>query len=235
MRDLLVSPLGYHYSLLSVIDPDCTIGLRSQVFPFCEIGSGTTIGKDCVIGHGTVIHPNAAIGDRTKIWQHCQVQSGGVIGSDCTIGHNCVISGRSTVGNGVTLESNIDVWPDVSIDDDVFVGPSAVFTNDLSPRAFAKKGKVYIPTQVKRGASIGANATIICGITIGRYAAIAAGAIVTRDVPDYGFLVGSPGKLRGYVCSCNQWGRLSFQGNEATCPSCKRAYVQTPIGVHPKE
>lgn len=175
-------------------------------------------------------HPSAeidegtTIGEGTKVWHHCQVHKGAVVGRNCSIGHNCTVFRDATVGDGSTLEANIDVWPMVTIGEDVFVGPSAVFTNDRTPRAFAKKHGVWVPTFVQRGASIGANATIVCGTTIGEYAGIAAGALVTKDVPPHALMIGVPARQAGWICLCNQWGRLSFVDGKACCASCNARY-----------
>ncbi len=179
------------------------------------------------------VHPSATvaegakIGKGTKIWHHCQIQSGAQIGENCVIGHNCFVGGQAKLGNGVKLECNIDVWDLVTLEDYVFVGPSAVFTNDINPRAKYPKKKYpqfgkWIPTLVKEGASIGANATIVCGNTIGRYAMIGAGAVVTRDVPDYAIVAGVPAKVIGWICECG--GKLKFKNNKAKCPKCERQY-----------
>lgn len=175
----------------------------------------------------TCIEEGAVIGEGTKIWHNAQVQNGAVIGSNCVIGHNCFVGRRARLGNGVKLESNIDVWDLVTLDDYVFVGPSAVFTNDLNPRArfpklqYPEYGK-WLPTHIKNDASIGANATIVCGITIGTAAMIGAGAVVTKDVPDYAIIIGIPGKINGWICVCGR--RLSFSENESLCAACTRRY-----------
>lgn len=170
------------------------------------------------------VHAEATIGEGTRIWHHCQVHKDAAIGHNCSIGHNCTVFRDAIVGNGSTLESNVDVWPLVTIMDDVFVGPSVVFTNDLTPRAFAKKNGVWVPTLVRRGASIGANATIVCGITIGEYAGIAAGALVTKDVPPHALMVGVPARHIAWICACNQWTRLAFDAEEARCAHCNSTY-----------
>ncbi len=185
---------------------------------------------------GVFIHPtatvadNAKIGKGTKIWNMCQIQPGAQIGEQCMIGHNCYIDTRARLGNGVKLESNIDVWDLITLEDYVFVGPSAVFTNDLNPRAkypkrlYPKYGE-WLPIYVKEGASIGANATIVCGITIGRHAFIGAGAVVRRDVPDYAIVVGVPAMVVGWMCECGN--RLQFEVSIAHCDKCSRQYEKT--------
>lgn len=174
------------------------------------------------------VHPEASVGAGTKVWHHGQIGKGAVVGERCIIGHNCVVFGGAVVGNGVVLESNIDVWPLVTLEDDVFVGPSVVFTNDLTPRAFHKKGGTWVPTRVARGASIGANATIICGITIGEYAAVGAGSVVTKDVKPFELVVGSPARRVRWICKCNQWTPLGFTTLISVCHDCKRTYRYDP-------
>ena len=179
-----------------------------------------------------MVAPGAVIGRGTRIYAFSQVLSGAVIGEGCTIGAKCIVYGNASLGNGVVLESSIDVWPEVHIGDDVFVGPSVVFTNDLTPRAFQKKGGVFVPTHVENGASIGANATIVCGIRIGQYAGIGAGAVVRKNVPAHALVVGTFGKRIGWICLCNQWGRLQFdEMGTALCPHCRRLYAQYDSGV----
>ena len=178
--------------------------------------------------HKTVeIQKGAKIGKGTKIWQNSQVLKGAKIGKDCVIGHNCFIGSKAKLGNGVKLESNIDVWDLITLDDYVFVGPSAVFTNDPNPRAKYPKAKFpqygkWLPTLVKKGASIGANATIICGNIIGRWAFIGAGAVVTKDIPDYAIAVGVPAKVSGWICECGN--KLEFKKEKTTCKICNRKY-----------
>lgn len=184
--------------------------------------------RDNVFVHPTAsVDKDARIGAGTKIWHNSQVLTGAQIGENCVIGHNCFVGSRAQLGNGVKLETNIDVWDLVTLEDHVFVGPSAVFTNDLNPRSKYPKKKYpqygkWIPTRVKQGASIGANATIVCGITIGKHAMIGAGAVVTRDVPDYAIVVGAPAKVIGWMCECG--GKITFKGEASTCPQCDRKY-----------
>lgn len=145
----------------------------------------------------------AIIGDRTKIWNLAQVREKAIIGTDCVISKNVYIDTEVIIGNNVKIQNNVNVYHGVIIEDDVFCGPSMTFTNDMFPRAFNNDWKIT-KTLVKRGASIGANATIICGITIGEYALIGSGTVVTKDVPDYALVVGNPGHIIGYVCKCGQ-------------------------------
>ena len=152
------------------------------------------------VHESSYIDENVEIGDGTKIWYFCHVQSGAKIGERCSLGQNVNVSNNVKIGNGVKIQNNVAVYEGVEIEDDVFCGPSCVFTNDLTPRAKYPKGhENYKKTLIKRGASIGANATIVCGHTIGKYAMIAAGAVVTKDVPDYALVAGIPAKVIGKV------------------------------------
>ncbi len=180
------------------------------------------------------ILPQAKIGSGTKIWHNSQVLAGAEIGKNCIIGHNCFIGSRAKLGNGVKLESNIDVWDLVTLEDNVFIGPSAVFTNDLNPRAKYPKKKYpkygqWLPTLIKEGATIGANATIVCGITIGKNAFIGAGAVVTKDIPDYALVIGIPAKQIGWICECGN--KLKFKHNKACCKICKRKYKKNKTTI----
>ncbi len=175
------------------------------------------------------VHPTAVIdepcevGEGTKIWHFTHVMSGAKIGKHCVIGQNCFIGKRAVIGNHVHIQNNVSVYDLVTLEDYVFCGPSCVFTNDINPRSKYPKGGRWIPTLVKEGASIGANATILCGITIGKHAFIGAGAVVTREVPDYAIVVGVPAKITGWMCECGE--KLYFKDNkEAVCKRCGRKY-----------
>jgi UDP-2-acetamido-3-amino-2,3-dideoxy-glucuronate N-acetyltransferase len=189
--------------------------------------------------HKTVeIEEGAQIGEGTTIWNNSQVKKRAIIGERCTIGHNCFIDNGAKLGNGIKLESNIDVWEGVTLKDFVFVGPSVVFTNDFNPRAkYPKKeypeyGK-WKPTLVKEGTTIGANATIVCGVTLGKHSFIGAGAVVIEDVPDYGLVVGNPAKKIGWMCECGN--RIEFEDGKGVCETCKRKYLKKDNRVKLKE
>ena len=145
-----------------------------------------------------VIDRGAKIGDNVKIWHNTHITSDAQIGNNCTIGQNCYIAG--IIGNGCHIQNNVSIFKGVFLEDDVFVGPSAVFTNVLTPRAFINRKNELRPTLIKKGASIGAGAVIICGNIIGRYALVGAGAVVTKDVPEYALAYGNPARVRGMVC-----------------------------------
>lgn len=152
------------------------------------------------VHESSYIDDNVTIGNGTKIWHFCHIQSGAVIGEKCSLGQNVNISNNVHIGNEVKIQNNVSVYEGVEIEDGAFLGPSCVFTNDLTPRARYPKGHDnYKKTLVKEGASIGANATVVCGNTIGKYAMIAAGAVVTKDVPDYALCMGVPARVCGMV------------------------------------
>ncbi len=167
------------------------------------------------------------IGEETRIWHFSHIMRDCVIGERCNIGQNVVISPRCIIGDNVKIQNNVSVYTGVVLEDDVFCGPSAVFTNVINPRSHVPRKDEYRQTVVKQGSSIGANATIVCGITLGRYCFIGAGAVVTRDVPDYGLCYGNPARLRGWVCGCGDNLNLgiSAEGVETIeCQSCGLRY-----------
>lgn len=168
-----------------------------------------------------VIDPGCEIGEGTKIWHFSHIMAGSHIGKNCNIGQNVVICPAVKIGNRVKIQNNVSVYTGVELEDDVFCGPSMVFTNVINPRSHIERKDEYRRTLVKQGASIGANATIVCGATLGRYSFVAAGAVVTHDVPDYGLVMGVPASLSGWVCACGV--RLSGIG-EVTCAACGRDY-----------
>jgi UDP-2-acetamido-3-amino-2,3-dideoxy-glucuronate N-acetyltransferase len=147
----------------------------------------------------TVIDEGATIGKDTKIWHFSHISSGAIIGQNCTIGQNVFVAPKAVLGNNVKVQNSVSIYTGVICEDDVFLGPGCVFTNVINPRSFISRKDEFRPTLVKRGVTIGANATIICGVTIGEYALIGAGAVVTKDVPDYALIIGNPGKQIGEV------------------------------------
>lgn len=156
----------------------------------------------CFVHESSYIDEDVEIGEGTKIWHFCHIQTGARIGSNCSFGQNVNISNNVKIGNNVKVQNNVSIYEGVELQDGVFCGPSCVFTNDLTPRAEFPKGREgYKKTLVKHGASIGANATIVCGVTIGEYAMVAAGAVVTKDVPDYTLVAGLPARAIGRVDS----------------------------------
>ena len=157
------------------------------------------------------IDDNVSIGDNTKIWHFSHVLSGTVIGENCSFGQNCVVGPKVTIGNGVKVQNNVSVYEGVECEDDVFLGPSMVFTNIINPRAFIVRREEFKKTLLKKGCSIGANATIICGVTIGEYALIGSGAVVHRDVKPYALIVGVPAHQIGWVSRAGN--TLSFDEN----------------------
>ncbi|MCL1938984.1 MAG: N-acetyltransferase [Candidatus Azobacteroides sp.] len=146
-----------------------------------------------------IIDEGVVIGEGSRIWHFSHIMSGAVVGKNCNIGQNVVIAPRVVLGNNVKVQNNVSVYTGVVCEDDVFLGPSCVFTNVINPRSFIDRKAEFKPTLVKKGASIGANATILCGITIGEYAMIGAGCVLTKDVPAYALVVGNPGKQIGWV------------------------------------
>jgi UDP-2-acetamido-3-amino-2,3-dideoxy-glucuronate N-acetyltransferase len=155
--------------------------------------------KQYFIHESSYADEGAEIGEGTKIWHFCHIMGGAKIGKKCSIGQNVNIGSHAIIGDGVKIQNNVSVYDDVIIEDDVFCGPSCVFTNVINPRAFVERKHEYKKTVVKKGASIGANATIVCGVTIGEYALIGAGSVITKDIPDYSLAYGNPARLRGKV------------------------------------
>jgi UDP-2-acetamido-3-amino-2,3-dideoxy-glucuronate N-acetyltransferase len=172
------------------------------------------------------------IGEGTKIWHFTHVMAGARIGRRCNIGQNVVIAADVVIGDNVKIQNNVSVYTGVILEDDVFCGPSMVFTNVINPRSHVSRKHEYQATLVKRGASLGANATILCGHTIGRSAFIGAGAVVTKDVPDYALVVGNPGRIAGWMCDCGvKLAATPKPPAGVTCKACGARYRQTADGL----
>ena len=170
-----------------------------------------------------VIDPGSSIGEKTKIWHFSHIMPKAVIGKNCNIGQNVVVAPKVTLGNNVKVQNNVSIYTGVICEDDVFLGPSMVFTNVINPRSAVIRRDEYLETQVGKGASIGANATIVCGNPIGKYAFIGAGAVVTKEVQPYALVVGNPAKQIGWISEFGH--RLEFdENNKATCPESNENY-----------
>jgi UDP-2-acetamido-3-amino-2,3-dideoxy-glucuronate N-acetyltransferase len=181
--------------------------------------------ESCYIDDGSVI------GDDTKIWHFSHVMSGARIGARCNIGQNVVISPAVIVGDNVKIQNNVSVYTGVTLENDVFCGPSVVFTNVFNPRSHISRKDEYRPTRVKRGASLGANATIVCGHTVGSYAFVGAGSVVTKDVPDYALVLGNPGRIAGWMCRCGvKLSSVARPPAAAECAACRTHYVADESG-----
>lgn len=181
--------------------------------------------------HATaVVDDGAKVGAGTKIWHFCHVMASAVIGERCVLGQNVFVGANVTIGDNVHIQNNVSVYEGVELEDDVFCGPSMVFTNVFNPRSEIARMDEVRPTLVRRGATIGANATIVCGITIGEYAFIGAGSVVTKNVPPFALLYGNPAVQHGWMCACASQ-KLEFGGsNTAECKACGRRYVLAEEG-----
>ena len=182
--------------------------------------------KEYFVHESSYVDEPCVIGTGTKIWHFSHVMANCRIGAKCNIGQNVVISPDVAIGNNVKIQNNVSVYTGCILEDDVFCGPSMVFTNVVNPRSHVARKDEYRRTLVRRGASLGANCTVVCGTTIGRYAFIGAGSVVTRDVPDYALMFGNPARLRGWMCACGV--KLSFDrdGLPAQCAACGKQYTK---------
>jgi len=173
-----------------------------------------------------VVDAGARIGDATKIWHFAHVMPGARVGRRCSLGQNVFVADGVTIGDGVKIQNNVSVYEGVTLDDDVFCGPSMVFTNVANPRSHVSRKDEYRPTRVGRGATLGANCTVVCGHDVGRYAFVAAGAVVVKDVPDFALVMGVPARVVGFVCACGV--RLDLAPRDApgapTCRACAARY-----------
>ena len=185
------------------------------------------------------VDDNVEIGEGTKIWHFSHIQSGTKIGKNCVFGQNVNVGNDVTIGNNIKVQNNVSIYEGVELEDYVFCGPSMVFTNILDPRCeFPQRGKeFYVKTLIKKGASLGANSTIVCGNTIGKYVFVGAGAVVTKDIPDHALVTGVPSKITGWMCRCGE--KLSLTKDPesietGTCPRCNREYTKNKLTVTEK-
>ncbi|HRH34117.1 MAG TPA: acyltransferase [Catalimonadaceae bacterium] len=184
------------------------------------------------------VHPSAVVddgvvlGSGTKIWHFCHLMGPSALGKNCNLGQNVVVSPQVRLGNGVKIQNNVSIYTGVECEDDVFIGPSVVFTNVINPRSFISRKSEFKKTLVRLGASIGANSTLVCGVEIGRYAFVGAGSVVTRDVPAFGLVYGNPARQHGWMSKAGH--KLHFDSeNQAICPETGEVYLLSVEGVQP--
>jgi UDP-2-acetamido-3-amino-2,3-dideoxy-glucuronate N-acetyltransferase len=180
-----------------------------------------SVHADAFVHESAYVDDGATIGAGTKVWHFCHVIGGAVIGERCSLGQNVVVMGGTRIGRNVKIQNNVSIYEGVELEDDVFCGPSMVFTNVMNPRSHVSRKNEYRRTLVRRGASIGANATIVCGTTLGEYAFIGAGSVVAKDVPAHALMVGVPARRIGWMCQCGE--RLPDSGT-GTCRACGSTY-----------
>ena len=185
---------------------------------------------------GYQIHPSAIvdegakIGRHTKIWHFCHISAGATIGEACSFGQNCFVASDVVMGSNIKVQNNVSIYGGTVIEDDVFLGPSCVLTNVSNPRSQVNRHGIYESTTIRRGASVGANATIVCGVTLGRYCFVAAGAVVTKSAPDYAFMVGVPARQKGWMSRHGHVLKENESNNVMCCPESKLRYATTESG-----
>jgi UDP-2-acetamido-3-amino-2,3-dideoxy-glucuronate N-acetyltransferase len=180
---------------------------------------------DVFVHPSSFVDEGATIGAGTKVWHFSHVMPGAVIGERCSLGQNVVVMPGTRIGNNVKIQNNVSIYEGVELEDDVFCGPSCVFTNVMNPRSHVPRKHEYRRTLVRRGASIGANATVVCGVTLGEYAFVGAGAVVTSDVPAFALMVGVPARRVGWMCQCGE--RLRLAGTRGRCEVCGAQYEES--------
>ena len=186
--------------------------------------------SDFFVHESAYVDEGVQVGKGTKIWHFCHVMPGAVIGERCSLGQNVVVMSGTRIGNNVKIQNNVSVYEGVELEDDVFCGPSMVFTNVINPRSHVTRKHEYKRTLVKRGSSIGANATIVCGVTLGEYAFVGAGAVITKDVSPYAMMAGVPARRIGWMCQCGEKLPAAKDGT-LSCAACGSAYREVGTGI----
>ena len=176
------------------------------------------------------IDKGSKIGRGTRVWHFSHILQGSTIGNNCNIGQNVVIGPEAEIGNNVKVQNNVSIYKGVTIEDDVFCGPSCVFTNVFNPRSFIRRMDSIRQTVVRKGATIGANATVVCGVEIGKYAFVGAGSVVTKDIRPYALCYGNPASSKGWICECGV--KLEFKGTRAVCRECDKKYRKNGMSVY---
>ncbi len=184
--------------------------------------------SETIFKHPLALVESDAIGTGTRVWAWAHIMKGARLGADCNIGEHCFVEQGAVLGDRVTVKNGVSIWDGVTAEDDVFFGPNAVLTNDLRPRSKVRR-EAYVPTLIKQGASIGASATILCGVTIGSYAMVGAGAVVTKDVPPHALVLGNPARVAGLVCRCGA--RLGDDRVTMSCAECGTGYDRAGEGA----
>ncbi len=193
------------------------------------LSNSTLEGPAVTIHESSYIDEGVEIGEDTRIWHFCHVQTGARIGSACSLGQNVNVDRDVVIGNGVKIQNNVSIYKGVVVEDEVFLGPSCVFTNVINPRSAVERKDEFRTTRVGRGATIGANATIVCGVDLGDHCFVGAGAVVTKDVPAFALVVGVPARQRGWACRCGV--QLQLDGDKTSCSACGTEYRLDDEGV----
>lgn len=181
------------------------------------------------VHESSIVHPKAAVGEGTRIWHFSHVMEGARIGKNCILGQNVFVGPGVRIGDGCKIQNNVSLYEGVELAEDVFCGPSCVFTNVQTPRSHVSRKGEFAATKVGKGATIGANATVVCGNSIGEFAFIGAGAVVTKEIPAYALVYGVPARVRGWACSCGEI--ITFRNGKAQCKRCRDKYTKTKQGI----